>query len=278
MKASASPILYEIPHGGEECLYEVLEADEHVTMSVFITSGTELKGVAKLEGPIASITTKSTEEIYQSSIRADYERVLLSQSKYVDKSRLVEGMDPRGILKIAETVDFEHAEYLNDYWFDDDEEYEKHLPRLEGDPFQKTVQVVHPGWYRVCVKSWYRITAEIQLRKSSELGLDQDSKHVTTYEERAIKDEEGEIEEDAAKEEDLDTAKNQVRTLHRLLSSIMEKQESERRRLEVHKSTNEHSHSRMVLNSLMETVLFCFVTGFQVYTVRKWFQGDPLLG
>jgi len=110
------------------------------------------------------------------------------------------------------------------------------------------------------------------------LGFSTETNHVNTYEEASLLEDEEEIDLDAAKEEDLRTAKTQVRTLHRILSSIRSKQENERHRLEVHSATNEHSHSRMVLSSLMETVLFMIVTGFQVYTVRKWFQGTPMLG
>jgi hypothetical protein len=29
---------------------------------------------------------------------------------------------------------------------------------------------------------------------------------------------------------------------------------------------------------LLQTILFMVVTGFQVYTIRKWFSGAPVLG
>jgi hypothetical protein len=32
----------------------------------------------------------------------------------------------------------------------------------------------------------------------------------------------------------------------------------------------------MVLSNLFETVLFMLVTGYQIYTIRKWFTGNVL--
>lgn len=78
-------------------------------------------------------------------------------------------------------------------------------------------------------------------------------------------------------EEDLKTTKEQVTKMNRLLNDIREKQVNERHRLGIHKAVNEHSHSRMVVGSLFETVLYIAVSGFQVYTIRKWFSGNPIL-
>jgi hypothetical protein len=61
-------------------------------------------------------------------------------------------------------------------------------------------------------------------------------------------------------------------------ADITNRQQKERHRIQLHSQTNEHSHSRMVLSSLFQTVLFCAVTGFQVFTIRRWFKGAPQLG
>lgn len=125
----------------------------------------------------------------------------------------------------------------------------------------------------------------MELRKQSELGgLDEDSGHVWSYEQRVVMDEEKMLAEDTASEEegvqdeDFDKTREQLRKLRKLLADIQSKQLSERHRLAVHAATNEHSHSRMVLTSLFETVLFMAITGFQIYTIRKWFSGSPVLG
>ncbi len=132
-----------------------------------------------------------------------------------------------------------------------------------------------------------QITAEMEMRKASELGgMDPTTGHVYSYEQKALRDEEVYLsldtksEETASgvKDEDFEETRDKLQKLRRLLADIQEKQHAESHRLALHAATNEHSHSRMVLNSLMETVLFMVVTGYQVYTIRKWFSGAPVLG
>lgn len=128
-----------------------------------------------------------------------------------------------------------------------------------------------------------QIVAEMEMRKESDLGGLDENGHVKTYEEQKMGEEDKELETDTAseegiKDEDFEETKVQVKDLRRLLNEIQSMQQKERRRLTVHAETNEHSHSRMVLNSLLETLLFMAVTGYQVYTIRKWFSGAPVLG
>eukprot|EP00540_Astrosyne_radiata_P021257 CAMPEP_0116837320 /NCGR_PEP_ID=MMETSP0418-20121206/8586_1 /TAXON_ID=1158023 /ORGANISM="Astrosyne radiata, Strain 13vi08-1A" /LENGTH=315 /DNA_ID=CAMNT_0004467187 /DNA_START=92 /DNA_END=1036 /DNA_ORIENTATION=- len=154
--------------------------------------------------------------------------------------------------------------------------------RDEGEPFQRTMQVHADGWYRLCLRgSWYQTVAEMELRKSSELGgTDPDTGHVITYEKRQLMDEEAYLAEDTAseeegiKDEDFEKTREQLRKLRRLLGEIQTKQQAERHRLVVHAATNEHSHSRMVLSSLLETILFMLVTGYQVYIIANG-SADP---
>jgi emp24/gp25L/p24 family/GOLD len=157
--------------------------------------------------------------------------------------------------------------------------------RMEGEPYVHTIQVPITGWYRFCiVGSYSQITAEIDLRKESDYGgIDTESGHVWTMQERTLEDEEKLMEADTAasegiKDEDFEPTREKLKTLRRLLAEIQSKQSQERHRLIVHAATNEHSHSRMVLSSLLETILFMVVTGFQVFTIRRWFQSAPALG
>ena len=113
-------------------------------------------------------------------------------------------------------------------------------------------------------------------------GLGEDG-HVLTLEGKTMKEEDKLLDEDTAaeegiKDEDFYATRDKLRQLRRLLAEISSAQQKERRRLIVHSATNKHSHSRMVMSSLMETALFMAVTGFQVYTIRKWFGGGPALG
>lgn len=123
----------------------------------------------------------------------------------------------------------------------------------------------------------------MEMRKESDLGGLDANGNVVSYEERTMNDEDVELEEDTAsqegiKDEDFHETRERIKTLRRLLNEIQSMQQKERRRITVHAETNEHSHSRMVLSSLLQTLMFMAITGFQVYTIRKWFSGAPVLG
>ena len=128
-----------------------------------------------------------------------------------------------------------------------------------------------------------QVLAEIEFRKKSELGDLDAQGHVISYEQKLMNEEDKLLEADTAsqegiKDEDFQETRQKIKDLRRLLNEIQTMQQNERRRLTVHAETNEHSHSRMVLSSLMETLLFMAVTGYQVYTIRRWFSGAPVLG
>jgi hypothetical protein len=123
----------------------------------------------------------------------------------------------------------------------------------------------------------------MEMRKESELGGLDENGNVVSFEERTMKEEDSELAGDTAsqegiKDEDFEETRERVKDLRRLLNEIQSMQQKERRRLTVHAETNEHSHSRMVLSSLFETVLFMAISGYQIYTIRKWFSGAPALG
>mmetsp|Transcript_47974 Transcript_47974/g.71073 ORF Transcript_47974/g.71073 Transcript_47974/m.71073 type:complete len:344 (-) Transcript_47974:113-1144(-) len=318
------PMTYLIPHKVNECLYEKLEAGEFVTMSVFISGGSDLKGTVTLEGPVAHPYAETAAEInkfiqlYEGGKRF---------GKEIAKETGQEKPDPRNRnkldLMIREAVDFEEIADLGldmDDFYDDDDDImiyadDDELPEEErarrqdmiderkkekkemmqkhknmgdkrlrdGSPWKKTVEVDVAGWYRGCLKAtWFEINAEMELRKSSELGSpDKTSGHIMTYEHRAMLDNErlGKTPpKDAATKDDLKVAGDMVRKLSRHLEQIKRKQSIERHEISVHSKINEHSRSRMVLGSLLETVLFIAVTGFQVYSIRKWFEGPAMLG
>lgn len=316
--ASVLAISYSLPmqitinQRQSECLYEKLDEGESVTTSVFILSGTQLKAMYSLEGPIAKLDVKSGIDLYTKG----------QQLFYPDKG-------DRNTLFIKEEVDFEHlvddVDDDDNYDDDDDDNYDDDAPikeddperekkKLErrdrqrkkfielkkkreakkiaalkaikewGEPIENTKKAPKAGWYRMCVIANYnQVVAEMEMRKESELGGFGEDGHVKTYEERQMMKEDTELEQDTAAEEgiteeDFNETTEKVKDLRRLLNDIQSMQQKERRRLTVHAETNEHSHSSMVLNSLTETLLFMAVTGYQVYTIRKWFTGAPVLG
>lgn len=157
----------------------------------------------------------------------------------------------------------------------------------EGKPKETTYQITEEGWYRFCIDATYAtVEIEFDMRASGDLGKpNSKTGHIQTYERHDMLVNEKKLlaklssvaKGDNVKEEDLKTTKEQITKMNRLLNEIREKQVNERHRLGIHKAVNEHSHSRMVMGSLFETVFYIVVSGFQVYTIRKWFSGNSIL-
>ena len=72
--------------------------------------------------------------------------------------------------------------------------------------------------------------------------------------------------------------REQLRILERVYSEIIAKQLEERRKWNWRTIKNQHLYSHLVLGNLVETVVYMGITGWQVYTIRKWFGGDHKLG
>jgi len=101
----AVPLQYTIAQRATECLYDTLDADEHVTLSVFITSGAELKATAIFEGPVAPPDATSGVDI-QNFVK-----------KYQMGHRFGSGSKGKeGNIREERTIDFE-----TDDWDDDDD-------------------------------------------------------------------------------------------------------------------------------------------------------------
>ena len=165
-----------------------------------------------------------------------------------------------------------------------------------GEPYQYTSKIVSPGWYRVCVYPATRtaIEVEIELRKSSSHGkVDAHTGHVPNLEEVEVHSEiralysEGEIPpmrpveggHAGIADDDLRTTREQLRILERVYGEIINKQLEERRKWNWRSMKNQHIYSHLVLGNLIETVVYMIITGWQVYTIRKWFSNSgPKLG
>jgi hypothetical protein len=299
-----------VKQNSKECFYEMLDKDESVTASLFILSGAELKGGLLLEGPVAGPDAASGTELHNMATQLEQSKVTMDAYSKIEEDVNFEHLLPEAPEEPEQDDDaIMWGQKMDDDSLTEEEiqkrlqERKKHIQLArqrarearrrkiermkannivrEGEPVQRTLVAKGKGWYRACVKgNWYQITAELEMRKESDLGgIDPDTGHVFSYAKKEEKSEADFLEKDSAskeegmKDEDFATVKSQLQKLRRLLSEIQQRQATERHRLVVHAASNEHSHSRMVLTSLFETVLFMLVTGFQVYTIRKWFSG-----
>lgn len=289
-----------------ECFYELLKQREVATMSVFILSGASLKATAEISGPLPnddpiesgsallyaaakwdSSGRHGKDDVVDVKAVVDFEHLNIGPDEDEDESLTseanneeIEAIDERrdrraqARKKALEAKEHREAQKRK----------QKKKVRDEGEPFLTSINAPVAGWYRFCVVGTYhQVTAEIDVRKESDYGGVDTNGNVWTLQQKSLDEEEKLIEEDTAesegiKDEDFESTKEKLKTLRRLLAEIQSKQSQERHRLIVHSATNEHSHSRMVLSSLLETILFMLVTGFQVFTIRRWFRSAPVLG
>eukprot|EP00339_Tiarina_fusa_P001948 CAMPEP_0117075412 /NCGR_PEP_ID=MMETSP0472-20121206/53167_1 /TAXON_ID=693140 ORGANISM="Tiarina fusus, Strain LIS" /NCGR_SAMPLE_ID=MMETSP0472 /ASSEMBLY_ACC=CAM_ASM_000603 /LENGTH=300 /DNA_ID=CAMNT_0004800905 /DNA_START=101 /DNA_END=1001 /DNA_ORIENTATION=- len=284
--AFAIPMQVTVNQRQNECLYDKLEEGEYVTMSVFLLSGANLKATATLEGPIAPNDVSSALELYEGGeqFSANGEQEVVRFKTVVDFEHLstgtgdddeedeepIDAKDPDALEKRRQRREKQREAFLLAKQKREEKRIlqQKKL-REDGEPFQYTTKATKAGWYKACVQATFtQVVAEIELRKASELGGLDDSGHIRSYESKAAMDEDTELEKDTAsqegiKDEDFEETRDKIKDLRRLLNEIQSMQQKERRRLSVHAETNEHSQSRMALSSLLETLLFMAVTGFQ---------------
>jgi hypothetical protein len=277
-----------------------------MTVSLFILSGAELAAQMHFEGPLGSIPEQDidTGEDLQKAIDEFEQGNRHGSARAVVKTINFEH------LNLGEGGGIEAAGEEEDVIVPEDETPEqrrerrakerkkalearqrqehskikqKKLLRDEGEPYQLTFNDIAKGWYRYCVHSNAQVVVEIDFRKESEMGGLDEKGNVWTYEQKLMDEEDKLMEEDTAaeegiKDEDFEGTREKLKALRQLLAEIQNKQQQERHRLILHAATNEHSHSRMVLSSLLETLMFLLVTSFQVYTIRRWFKGASVLG
>jgi len=287
---------------------------ERVTISAFVLQGAELKADVKFDGPIGGDGEDSQEVKITGS--SSFREALLQfdrgYGRHGNRKRQIRFKDQLDFdhLNILEEEEEEMEEEESDeYDREDEEETMRRLAakrrktleqnyrkkrnankqelriRLEGDEYMKTFKVESAGLYRYCVVATSsQVVLEIDLRKESELGgVNEETGHVWTFDEKSYAEEDVIMKEDTAdeegiKDEDFTKTKSMLQTLRKLQADVLAKQQEERRRLAMFTSAAEHSHSRMVLGSLLETIVFMVVTGVQIMTVRRWFKAAPMLG
>lgn len=318
-------ITYYVPSDGQECIYDLLEEDEYVTMSVFVSEGERLECTTNLEGPLAPKHVTEGGDLFHHALQ--FEAGNGNYAEYRTRGRPVKGYDDvgyNGNVRLSDFVSYEEMEMRHDF-DDDDNDFDdrmmlddvddhviierrmqqksrkmekqtdkrtiekrrirENMERMfDGLPYERTVQVYAAGWYRLCVHAKISdVYVEIDMRKSSENGKPtnefyghvpvKEKEYDTYYDTKEVPEE-----IDAAEEKDLDKAKELLKDLHFTLNNIKNKQESQQHQNQLYGSINNHSHSRLRNSSMLETMIFFAVSAFQVYTIRKWFSGGPMLG
>lgn len=131
-----------INQNNKECLYTSIQKDEHITTSLFITDGSNLKARMIVQGPIVSKQViNSSAEVLAAGLRFDkaskneLKNLALNVDTDVDFEHLYDDVDEESI----EDDDFEHDD---DYYLEDDvddallEEYYYYDDDFEDDDYE----------------------------------------------------------------------------------------------------------------------------------------------
>ncbi|KAL7517732.1 hypothetical protein ACHAWX_002629 [Stephanocyclus meneghinianus] len=169
--------------------------------------------------------------------------------------------------------------------------------------FEQTVPILAEGWYRMCVNGVDStpVLVEMDMRSASYYkGIDPDTGHVFTLAKRRMVDEAALLADDDLRldahaelhhleeqaknienqvhENDLKQSKEHLKELMELTSIMSQQQQAHMARIRSHGGSARRNHENLVWSSKMETLLYAIITGWQVYTLRKWLLGDSILG
>ena len=77
---------------------------------------------------------------------------------------------------------------------------------------------------------------------------------------------------------DLRQTREQIKVLNSITSDIMTEIQTRMTRIRAHEQSARRNSVNLAWSSKVETVLFALISGFQVYTMRKWLLQNSLLG
>jgi polyhydroxyalkanoate synthesis regulator phasin len=83
---------------------------------------------------------------------------------------------------------------------------------------------------------------------------------------------------ESERQEEVANLEASIKRLKAGLRRVQAQQQQERHRQAVHAAVNEDSNNRMVVGSLIETVVFIGTAIFQILFVRQWFEGRGAAG
>jgi hypothetical protein len=183
-----------------------------------------------------------------------------------------------------------------------------HTVAMESiEAFEQTTPINAEGWYRLCVRGIDStpILVEMDMRSRNNLnGIDPDTGHVYTFAKRRMLDESELLEnespfregsedsntyptdaeenakiiENQIRENDLKESKEYLKQLMELTSVMSQQQQAHMARIRSHGGSARRNHESLVRSSKVETLLYAVITGWNVYSLRRWLLGNSLLG
>lgn len=180
------------------------------------------------------------------------------------------------------------------------------------EPYQITQPIPTSGYYRLCARAeLHQLIVEMDIRSKRRMGgVDRNTGHVYTFAQRELLREEADLDnnnnnggrggsgdvaldtntyqselEELSKilvnqveDADLTKTKEQVKELNAKTTEMMTEIQNRMTRIRSHELSARRNNASLAWSSKMETLLFALISGFQVYTMRKWLLSNTLLG
>jgi len=229
------PLGVVLTPGGKRCVHEEVPAGSEATVELFVEQGGKLEVHLTVEGPM----TKAWGNVPEATGKTGR---LLDQ-----------------IVSNSHEEDFDDS-FLYTFQSDGGDNGNVYQVCIANDMnhlVQKTVQLdirTH--------NSAAKATAEKTKREKS-VRLVKNPDQMTKEELKA----------EAARAEEVANLEASIKRLQSGLRKVQRQQQQERHRQAVHTAMNEDSNNRMVVGSLIETVVFIGAASFQLVFIRNWFDG-----
>jgi len=235
----------DVPPRDKVCLYQYYEAGDTGKAEVFVVNGGNLDIGVSVEGPFADdkdgAPSKTTQET-----KVLYEAVVASSSAFLNQEH------PPGVTASADGLEITWPAKPGAYALCLDNTMSQMQTKLVEFSFPAPVKGNGDG-----EEDDFDLDAALAETNNATNGTIPDN----------IKQ---------SYKADLALLKHSAGRIGRTLGDVQQKQQKERHRLALQTAANQNNHHKMVVSSLFETVVFIGVSLFQLFWVRRWFEGRGL--
>lgn len=237
----------DVPPRNKVCLYQYYKAGDTGKAEVFVVNGGNLDIGVSVEGPFADdkdgAPTKTTQET-----KMFYEAVVASSSAFLNQEH------PPGVTASADGLEIT--------WSAKPGAFALCLDNTMSQMQTKLVEFSFPA----------------PVGKGGKGDREEDDFDLDAALAEANNAVNGTIPDNIKQsyKADLALLKHSAERIGRTLGDVQQKQQKERHRLALQTAANQNNHHKMVVSSLFETVVFIGVSLFQLFWVRRWFEGRGL--
>ncbi|TFJ85973.1 hypothetical protein NSK_002793 [Nannochloropsis salina CCMP1776] len=238
------PLSLEVPPRDKVCLYQYYDVGETGKAEVFVVNGGNLDIGVSVEGPftddVHGTPSKTTQET-----KTVYDAIVASSSAFLNQ------VHPAGVTVSPDGVEIS--------WPAQPGAYALCLDNTMSHVQTKVIEFSFPASKEGAGTDDFDLDAALAAANEGSGTNDTISENIKQ-----------------SYKADLALLKRSAQRIGRTLTDVQHKQVKERHRLALQTAANQKNHQKMVVSSVFETVVFIGVSLFQLFWVRRWFEGRGL--